>query len=352
MEMGRQEVRPLIFHKRSPWMNAKPVSPDKIMQLTSAHWALKALAVAVDLSVFTSLKGQALTAGQLAELLGVPLRSLERLLNANVSLGFLEKSADTYRNAAVAEVYLVEGLPGYLGDFVKLSGIHGFAKWTRFKESVVNDSPIEDIDDFFRRSEDRMQYFIRAMHNNAKGPARFLATLPDLEGRSHLIDIGGGSGVYCLALAERYPELRATLVDFPPVCKVAREYIRESQAKDRIEIIEADVLADELTERGDVILVSQVLHGMSERECMSLLGKCHEWTLSSGIVIVHEFVLDNDRAGPLYPALFALNMLITSHEGNAYARDEVTGWLEEAGYDDISYHTPPGPSTIIIGHKR
>lgn len=333
-------------------MNIKHVSPERIMQLTSAHWALKALAVAVDLSIFTSLKGQTLTAAQLAELLGVPLRSLERLLNANAALGFLEKSADTYRNAEVAEVYLVEGLPSYLGDFIKLSGIHGFAKWTRFKESVVNDTPIEDIDDYFRHSEDRMQYFIRAMHNNAKGPARFLAALPDLEGRSHLIDIGGGSGVYCIALAEQHPDLRVTLVDFPPVCKVAREYIRESHANDRIEIIEGDVLVDELTERGDVVLVSQVLHGMSQQECMSLLAKCYEWTLPSGIVIVHEFVLDNSRAGPLYPALFALNMLITTHEGNAYTRGELTGWLQEAGYREISYHSPPGPSTIVIGHKR
>ena len=34
-------------------MKANAVSPDKIMRLTSAHWALKALAVAVDLSIFT-----------------------------------------------------------------------------------------------------------------------------------------------------------------------------------------------------------------------------------------------------------------------------------------------------------
>ena len=92
-------------------MNAKPVSPEKITQLTTAHWALKALAVAVDLSVFTSLRGRSLTAAQLAELLQLPLRSLERLLNANAALGFLEKADDTYRNAEIAEVYLVEGTP-------------------------------------------------------------------------------------------------------------------------------------------------------------------------------------------------------------------------------------------------
>jgi len=332
-------------------MNAKHISPQRIMQLATGHWSLKALAVAVDLSIFTSLKGQELTASQLGQLLGVPLRSLERLLNANTALGFLDKSGDTYRNTDVAEIYLVEELPNYLGDFIKLAGIHGFAKWTRFKECVINDTPIEDIDDDFRHSEDRMQYFIRAMHNNAKGPAGFLTTIPHLEGCTHLLDLGGGSGVYCIALTETYPDLRATLVDFPPVCKVALEFVQESRTRDRIEIVEGDVLTDELTVRGDVILLSQVLHGMSTQQSRSLISKCYEWTLPGGIVIVHEFILDDSKASPLYPALFALNMLITSIEGNAYTQGELTRWLEEAGYSKISYHRTHGPSTFIIGRK-
>jgi predicted O-methyltransferase YrrM len=332
-------------------MNTKNASPEKILQLATGHWSLKALAVAVDLSIFTSLKGRELTAMQLSELLGVPLRSLERLLNANAALGFLDKSGDTYRNSDVAETYLVEGLPGYLGDFVKLAGIYGFAKWTRFKECVVNDTPIEDIDDDFRHNDDRMQYFIRAMHNNAKGPARFLTTIPDLEGRTHLLDLGGGSGVYCMALAEKYPDLRATLIDFPLVCRVAREFIQESPARDRIEIVEGDLLMDELDVRGDIVLLSQVLHGMSEQQCRSLIHRCYEWTLSEGIVIVHDFILDDSRAGPLYPALFALNMMITTPGGNAYTKGEITGWLKEEGYGGISYQRTPGPSTFIIGYK-
>jgi ubiquinone/menaquinone biosynthesis C-methylase UbiE len=332
-------------------MNTKHVSPEKIMQLATGHWSIKALAVAVDLSIFTSLKGRELTATQLSKLTGVPLRSLERLLNANAALGFLDKSVDTYRNTDVSEIYLVEKSPNYLGDFIKLAGIYGFAKWTRFKECVVSDTPIEDTDDDFRHSEDRMQYFIRAMHNNAKGPAGFLTTIPNLEGRTHLLDLGGGSGAYCIALTEKYPDLRATLVDFPPVCKVAVEFIQKSRSRDRIEIVEGDILTDELTVRGDIILLSQVLHGISVQQCRSLIKKCYEWTLPGGIVIIHEFILDDSKASPLYPALFALNMLITTPEGNAYTKGELTSWLKEAGYSEISYQCTQGPSTFIIGCK-
>ena len=162
-------------------MGPEPVSPDTIMGLTSAHWALKTLAVAVELRIFTHLTGQQKTLSQMSDDLGVPLRSLERVLNANAALGFLEKEGDAYRNSTVGDIYLVEGAPHYLGDFIILSGVHGYAKWTRFKECVLSDAPIDDLDEDYRHGEEKMQYFVRAMHNNARGPARFLLSMADFD---------------------------------------------------------------------------------------------------------------------------------------------------------------------------
>ena len=332
-------------------MQPKPVSPQKIMQLTSAHWALQALAVAVDLSVFTTLGDRRLTAAELSGQLHVPQRSLERLLDANAALGFLEKADGAYGNTDVAAAFLVQGRPAYLGDYVKMSGIHGFARWTRFKECVLNDAPLDDIDDHFRNNAERMQYFIRAMHNNAVAPARFLAALPELQGRTRFVDLGGGSGVYCITLAQQHPDLRATLVDFPPACSVAREYIAASPARHRIDIVEADVLDPGLDVRGDAVLISQVLHGISQEQCRRLLALCHERTLPNGVTIVHEFVLDDDRSGPVFPALFALNMMMSTPGGNAWTKSDITSWLTDAGFRRISYHPTPGPSTFIIGHR-
>ncbi|MFX0199252.1 MAG: methyltransferase [Candidatus Hodarchaeota archaeon] len=333
-------------------MNAKSISPESIMALTSAHWSLKALSVGVDLSIFTILQKGPKTATQLAGLLNLPERSLKRLLNANVALGFLRKAHEGYKNSEVAQEYLIEGKPSYLGDFVKLAGIYGFAKWTRFEECIRNDAPIEDLDDDYRRNEERMQYFTRAMHNNAKGTARFIASLPLLANRSHLLDIGGGSGVYCIALTERFPDLHATLIDFPPVCKVAREYVGQSNAKNRIKIVEGDALRAKISDFGDIVLVSQVLHGMSESQCKALLKRCFNWTSSGGAIIVHEFLLDDDEVSPLYSTLFALNMLMTTKEGDAYTKGAVSNWLEHAGYRDLSVLETPGPSNLLVGHKK
>lgn len=333
-------------------MNAKSISPESIMRLTSAHWSLKALSVAVDLSIFTFLQKESQTAEQLAGRLNLPKRSLTRLLNANVALGFLRKVDKVYENTEVAVSYLIEGSPNYLGDFVKLAGIHGFAKWTHFGECIKNDAPIENLDDDYRQNEQRMQYFTRAMHNNAKGTARFISSLPLFANCNHVLDIGGGSGAYCIALTESFPDLHATMIDFPPVCKVAREYVGKSKAKDRINIIEGDALHGKIKVSGDIVLLSQVLHGMSESQCKELLNRCYKWTSSYGSIIVHEFFLEDDEVNPLYSVLFALNMLITTKEGDVYKKGTVSTWLEEAGYIDISVIDTPGPSNLLVGHKK
>ena len=332
-------------------MGSKRIGPEPIMRLTTGHWSLKALAAAVDLGIFNCLQGTPMPVSTLAEALQLPERSLERLLDANAALGFLEKHDRVYENAEIAGVYLVEGFPDYLGDFVRLAGVYGFAKWTRFEDCIKSDTPVEDLDDDFRNSEERMQYFIRAMHNNAKGPARLLSEVASLETRSHLLDLGGGSGVYAIAATERHQRLQATLVDFSPVCKVAREFVQTSVAQDRIAIVEGDLLADELDLSGDVVLLSQVLHNMSAADSMKLIERCYEWTRPGGIVVLHEFVLDDDRAGPLYPALFALNMLITTTGGNAHTGSELAGWLRSGGFEQISVHDTPGPSTFVVGQK-
>jgi len=333
-------------------MTEKPVSPESIMRLTSAHWSLKALSEAVDLSIFTVLQEEPQTVTQLAGVLNIPKRSLKRLLNANVALGFLRVKDTEYENSEVAQAYLIEKKPSYLGDFVKLAGIYGFEKWTRFGKCIRNGAPIEDLDDDYRRNEERMQYFTRAMHNNAKGTARLIASLSLLENRSHLLDIGGGSGIYCIALTERYPDLHASLIDFPPVCKVAREYVEKSKAKDRIEIVEGDFLNTEIFGLGDIVLVSQVLHGMSESQCQNLLTRCFNYTSPGGAIIVNEFFLNDDEEGPLYSTLFALNMLITTKEGDTYTKGAVSNWLERAGYSDFSFIDTHGPSKLLVGHKK
>ena len=42
--------------------------------------------------------------------------------------------------------------------------------------------------------------------------------------------------------------------------------------------------------------------------------------------------MNEERDGPLLPALFALNMLVGTPEGDTYTESEVRAWMTEAGF--------------------
>lgn len=72
----------------------------------------------------------------------------------------------------------------------------------------------------------------------------------------------------------------------------------------------------------------------------------------NGLIIIHDFLLDGNKDGPLFPTLFALNMLLGTEYGRAYSEDEIKKMLADAGAANISRipFTSPNDSGIIMGY--
>ena len=69
------------------------------------------------------------------------------------------------------------------------------------------------------------------------------------------------------------------------------------------------------------------------------------------MIIIHEFILNDTQDGPLFPALFSLNMLLGTDAGRAYSGAELSGMLAAAGIRNmrrIPLQTP-NDSGIILG---
>jgi len=54
-----------------------------------------------------------------------------------------------------------------------------------------------------------------------------------------------------------------------------------------------------------------------------------------GILMVQEFILDDAKDGPQFPALFSLNMLLGTEAGQSYSGSELTAMMREAGLTDV-----------------
>lgn len=67
--------------------------------------------------------------------------------------------------------------------------------------------------------------------------------------------------------------------------------------------------------------------------------------------MIQEFIVDEDRASPPFPAFFALNMLVGTEEGDAYTESEISGWMKDAGLIDIVRKDTSNRSALIIGYS-
>jgi O-methyltransferase domain len=70
--------------------------------------------------------------------------------------------------------------------------------------------------------------------------------------------VGGGSGVVSLALLQRYPDLRATVVDIANVCRAGREIAARQPEGDRIAYHMANFVEDELPQGFDIVMFCDV----------------------------------------------------------------------------------------------
>ena len=101
----------------------------------------------------------------------------------------------------------------------------------------------------------------------------------------------------------------------------------------------------------DLVLVSNICHMLSPEQNRDLLLRCGNALEPGGRVVIQDFILDEDRAGPSAAALFAINMLVATEKGSSYSDRDYTEWLAEAGFADGRRVAMPGPTDLILATK-
>jgi predicted O-methyltransferase YrrM len=173
----------------------------------------------------------------------------------------------------------------------------------------------------------------------------------DLLDRRRLLDLGGGPGTYAIYFCLKNPQLKATVYDLPTTRPYAIKTIEKFGLADRIDFVEGDYLSKDISGSYDVAWLSQILHAEGPEDCQRIIEKVISVLEPGGMIIVHEFILDNTMDGPLFPALFSLNMLLGTRNGRSYSEREIMEMLTRAGVGQIE-RLPfrlPNDSGIIRG---
>jgi hypothetical protein len=290
------------------------------------------LLTCVELGVFAALADRRLSAMQLAAELGCDGRALELLLNAATALGLLEKRQGQFANTPLAAACLAPGGPANLGSGLRLEAAF-YRRWGRLAEAVRSGQrPPEDRQD--ESKGDWVRSFVYGLYDQARPVAAFIATLLDLprDRPLRLLDVGGGHGAYSLALAQRYPLLTATVFDLPPVVPLAREIITQANLQGRVSAQAGDFHIDALGSGYDVALLFGVLNGEPPEGRPALVAKTAAALSPGGLLVLRDFVLDPDLAGPAEAALFGLQMLLATESGGLDTPLDWERWLTAAGF--------------------
>jgi len=179
---------------------------------------------------------------------------------------------------------------------------------------------------------DLARHFTLSLAGRAKNVAPALAEQVDLGDASLLLDVGGGSGIYSIALLKRYSQLRAIVIDRPEVLRVADEFRQRYNVADRLELREGDMFNTPWPPDADAILLSNVLHDWDIPECQQLIDRCCGSLKPGGQLLIHDVFLNDDLDGPLPVALYSA-ALFTLTEGRAYSAAEYRTWLTAAGFE-------------------
>jgi len=116
------------------------------------------------------------------------------------------------------------------------------------------------------------------------------------------------------------------------VCAIGREQVEAAGLSPRCQFIAGDYLHDNLgNEEYDVVLLSNIIHSLGPANNRTLIKKCAGVLRAGGILIVKDFLVDNERTGPAFSLLFALHMLVGTGEGDTYTVAEVEEWAAAAG---------------------
>ena len=327
--------------------------PEQLLQMTFSFAPSRILSAAVQLDVFSHIAAGSRTAEDVAQRAGASTRGMEMLLDAVAGLGLLQKSKDGYELTPPASEFLVRASPSYLGSMMESDDL--WNTWGQLTEVIRTGKPVRQVE-HDELAEKFFPMLVRSLHIMNLEPARRTARALGA-GNEHrglrVVDVACGSGVWGISIAEADPEARITAQDFPGVFPTTREFVKRHKLEDRFDYLPGDLKeVDFGEERFDVALLGNIVHSEGERSSRDLFRRINRALRPGGRIVVIDMLPNDERTGPPFALMFALNMLINTEEGGTYTLAEYTEWLRDAGFARVETVDVGSHSPLVVGIKE
>jgi ubiquinone/menaquinone biosynthesis C-methylase UbiE len=324
----------------------RPMSgPERLQQMHFAFAAERVLSTSLKFDVFSHIAAGKKTAAEIAAAAGASERGMRMLLDALVGIELLSKREGRYEIAPEMARYLVRESPEYMGTFFATDNL--WEAWGHLADSVRDGKPQRSATEK-EVAEDFFPVLVRTLHITNSKPAQNLAAKLVAGAKSGLrvLDIGCGSAVWSIEIAKADPKARITAFDYPKVLETTRQFAEREGVAGRTEYLPGDLRVAQFPERSfDVAILGNIVHSEGPEGVRDLFTRIHRALDSGGRLAIADMIPNDDRSGPPFPLLFALNMLVNTDHGDTYTLSEYREWLTAAGFArvepvDIGSHSP------------
>ena len=321
---------------------------------------LPAVTVADELEIFESLAREPATPADLAERHGFDLRGADILLSLLTSLGLCVSHLGRYSVSEPTRNFLLRASPFYWGPvFMQQrtgNPVHAAIRGalTRKAHLFVGQSAAEPPVEMWESGQmdvPTARGIAAFMHSHSLGAAAGMALRADLSGVSSLLDVGGGSGCFSIALAKQNPKLRCTVLDLQSMCEVAREYIVAAGVSERVGVHPANFFKDAWPRGHDAMLFSNIFHDWGAETNARLASAAFNALPPGGRIFLHEMLLDDSGNAPRTTAAFSALMLANTR-GRQFTFLQLKNVLEAAGFAEIDVVPTYSYYSVVSGIRR
>ena len=338
-----------------------PIGDDKpIWDLWLSSVWLPAVTAAHATGIFTALAVDPSDVETLAAKRKLNPRAVRTVLSMLASLGLIVQRDGRYNITETTRYYLLADSPYDWGGLLSV-----WAERLPFHEQLVallrgEQAVRPDANSDGRKPSDawaegkveapmakRIAHF---MHAHSATAAAGAARNGDWKGVRRLLDVGGGSGVFAIAIAGCHPHIHCTVMDLPAMCDAAQEYIDAAKVNGRVDTVAVDMFRQPWPKGYDALFFSNVFHDWSPATCLDLARKAYDVLPSGGRIVLHEILLEDHGDGPRTAASFSLLMLLGT-EGQQFTFPALRDILKGAGFTHITATVTHSYYSLVQGIK-
>lgn len=292
-----------------------------------------ALSAAQATGIFPALRERALTPAESAQLLRLDERTTHAVLEVLASVGLLNRADGRYAmptGRSLAGHYT----PGLLEAMQQV-----FAHTTQVLRSG---EPITWMDALEHR-ESKYPSVVGELGDSYADVAAHLAKQIDhqigspISGQpAQILDIGCGSGVWSLAVAELQTQVRVTGLDLAPVLDNFKSRAHSLSLSARISELAGDMYEVPLpADYFDLIIIANVLRLESENQAIRLIARATAALRPGGRLLIVDAMAKGLPATELVRAAYTLLLTLRTKIGRVYSPAQITKWLQAAGLSAV-----------------